>query len=327
VVEDLPCEMPERNDDIKSTSTSESISFSNSVLPIVQPQGQQPIPKQEFKRQQTLHVLFFSRKVQKPTYLQHKLEALHSFLLSPTAEIIRLLSLLSCTVILFLFGLYGTAAAVLTSCISSLLSLLISLPRPATLLGNNLEGSQHFGSMLFGPHQNCSTWYLYTGDRGIVDGILNKPMLVRTHARKTVRAYACWFGCAHVVQLLAMTYVGAQKGWDGVAMVMAMVLDFVFGIALYNHHFIARRFLREQGVHVKARTLEFTGRKSMIAAVLAYSGSQKVSWMNDILAPDVARNAMLERVCAGEMAAASRQERLAIRGLKMLRAEFPLKGL
>jgi hypothetical protein len=45
-----------------------------------------------------------------------------------------------------------------------------------------------------------------------------------------VRAYARWFGCAHVLQLLAMTYVAAQKGWDGVAMVIAMLLDFAFGI-------------------------------------------------------------------------------------------------
>jgi hypothetical protein len=65
----------------------------------------------------------------------------------------------------------------------------------------------------------------------------------------------------------------------------------------------------------------------MIAAVHAYSGSKNVAWMNDILAPDMARNSMLERVCAGETVAVSRQKRLAIRGLKILSTEFPLTEL
>lgn len=320
LVEDLPSSLQENKEPPCTVTTS--------VLPAGQTPTQQPaVPRQQFKRHQTLHVLFFSRNVRKPSYREHKIQMLQSFLSSSKVEILRLVALLSCTLVLCLFGLYGTAAAVFTSCISNIFSMLITLPRPSTLLDNNLENTQPFGCMLSGAHQNCSTWYLYAGDRGVVDGVLNKPMLDRAPVRKSVRAYACWFSCAHVLQLLAMTYVGAQKGWDGVAMVIAMLLDFVFGVVLYNHHFIARRFLLEQGVHVKARTLEFTGRKSMIAAVHAYSGSQKVGWMDDILVPDLGRNATLERVLAGDIAVVSRQERLAIRGLKMLKAEFPLAGL
>ncbi|KAF5136942.1 hypothetical protein E5D57_000716 [Metarhizium anisopliae] len=63
--------------------------------------------------------------------------------------------------------------------------------------------------MLVASHDNAMDGSLFVGDCGIMDTLFNKPMSV-VPENKAVHWAASWF------QLAAMTFVAAQKGWDGV---------------------------------------------------------------------------------------------------------------
>jgi len=142
-----------------------------------------------FRRMQQLHVLDFKRTVIKPTWhlkTVQLLSALHF-------EILSLIFLLAIVVLLCLYGLYGSAIAVLSGVVSKVACRLPVLRRPAGFLTNN---EKHDACMLVGVHRNCTTWYLYTGDRGLVDYLLNKPMI---EPLKPSTWLSDWFKIAHIV--------------------------------------------------------------------------------------------------------------------------------
>lgn len=103
--------------------------------------------------------------------------------------------------------------------------------------------------MLVAVHRNSSAWYLYIGDRAIVDYLLNKPMIVAPIANRWLLT---WFKLAHITQLLAMIFVAAQKGWDGVAMFILMLVDY---LSSWNRddEWLTRQWLETQGVSIDAK--------------------------------------------------------------------------
>lgn len=109
-------------------------------------------------------------------------------------EILNVLFLLAIVVLLCLRGLYGSAVAVLSGVVSKVACRLLVLRRPAGFLTNN---EKHDACMLVGVHRNCTTWYLYTGDRGVVDYLLNKPMI---EPLKPSVWLSGWFKIAHIVR-------------------------------------------------------------------------------------------------------------------------------
>lgn len=92
-----------------------------------------------------------------------------------------------------------------------------------------------------------------------------------------------------------MTYVAAQKGWDGLAMTILILFAWLFAWQ-FNNTALARRWLELAGVVVKARSFQFGGRTQMIGAVQVFSGSEVTGWMDGILAPCARREAWLERL-------------------------------
>ncbi|KAI9878618.1 MAG: hypothetical protein M1830_000385 [Pleopsidium flavum] len=248
-----------------------------------------PAPNQAaasiFRRYQELHVLDFSRTAIKPTWHLK----IHRLLSSLHFEILSTVFLLASAVLLGLYGLYGTAIAVLSGIISKIACRFLVLRRPPGFLTNN---EKHDACMLVGVHRNCSVWYLYIGDRGVVDYLLNKPMV---NPLKASIWLSGWFKIAHIVQLLAMTYVAARKGWDGVAMTILMLAAWTFSWQ-FEDKVMARHFLNASGVVIKARSFQFGGRTQMIGAIQSFSGSKVTSWMDSILAPCQRRQALLSRL-------------------------------
>jgi len=202
---------------------------------------------------------------------------LGKFLQSPAFEAAAFTFKLSIVIVLCLFGIYGTSATLLVGAISQLVSRSIRVQRPPEFLGNN---EIHDACMLVATHQNASTWYLFVGDRGIVDSLLNKTMV--QIPRQKVAAW--WFRQAHGIQLLAMTFAASQKGWDGVSLLTLLVVSTIFKLRFKND-LVARMFCEANGIAVKQESFEFSGRTCMLGAVQKISGSTSWAWMDDILVP------------------------------------------
>lgn len=149
--------------------------------------------------------------------------------------------------------------------------------------------------MLLSSHKNSSTWYLYIGDRGVVDSLLNKTMF---SIPRFGRVLTYWFRTAHIIQLLAMTFVAAQKGWDGIALLVLMLSAHIMNWR-YGKNQLARRWLATEGVCVKAKSFEFTGRTPMLGAIHQMSGTKVTSWMDEIMPPVPRRQAWLDRLSQG----------------------------
>jgi hypothetical protein len=125
-----------------------------------------------------------------------------------------------CVTLLFLsamsglFGLFGTGAAILSSVLFQLCRQFILVNRPSTYLLNN-EARHSTACVMVGIHQNDSTWHLYIGERGIVDSLLNKPMIMSV---TTVfgdmgnKYFAVFLRLLARLQLLSMAFVAAQGG-------------------------------------------------------------------------------------------------------------------
>lgn len=143
-----------------------------------------------FRRYQELHILDFSRAAINPTWNL----TIYRVLSSLFFEIVSIVFLLAVVVLLGLYGLYGTATAVLSGMLSKIACRFVVLRRPAGFLTNN---EKHDACMLVGAHRNCSVWYLYIGDRGVVDYLLNKPMIEPV---KPSIWLSGWFKIAHVVR-------------------------------------------------------------------------------------------------------------------------------
>ncbi|KAK6081010.1 hypothetical protein SCUP515_03152 [Seiridium cupressi] len=171
----------------------------------------------------------------------------------------------------------------------------IQLQRPCGYLENN---EHHDACMPLAPHQNALEWYLFVGDRYVVDTMLNKSML---HLILPQQVMACWwFNMAHVLQIAAMTFTAGQKGWDAVFLVLCLVFDRI-GRWYHRSTQLASDWLQDEGVEVDSHTFQFTGRAVMLGAIQLYSGTKVTMWMDDIMVPHPRRDAWLDYMKTGEI--------------------------
>ncbi|OAL38164.1 hypothetical protein AYO20_02616 [Fonsecaea nubica] len=174
--------------------------------------------------------------------------------------------------LLALCGAYGTCALLLLSCINALVSHRLPFHRPPGYLDNN--ETYDAACMLVAPHDNASTWHLYRGDRAIIDRLLNKPMLAITTER-SCRWLFWYFQLTHYLQLLAMTYVAAQKGWDGLLLLVFMVISRLARseAAAFMMPWSTRArgaaatWLQQNNIDVQTNTFRMAGRTQMIGAI------------------------------------------------------------
>ena len=130
---------------------------------------------------------------------------------------------------------------------------------------------------------------------GIVDTQLNKVMVVIPVTR-TTQVLTDWLKIAHVIQLLVMTFVAGQKGWNGVSLVILVAVDWILR-RRYSDRLIAERWLEDKGVNVKSKTFEFIGRTILLGAIVKFSNTARTDWMDDIVPRHPRREAWLSRLC------------------------------
>ena len=92
-----------------------------------------------------------------------------------------------------------------------------------------------------------------------------------------------YFRLAHVLQLLAMTFVAAQKGVDGICLMILLVIN-DGSQYLFGGHKMARQWLEAEKVSVDARTFIFSGRTPMIGAIHSLSQARNAAWMETLVA-------------------------------------------
>ena len=242
-----------------------------STVPVPQPQV---AAKAAFYRHQDLHIIRMSR-------INHHRTIRGTLLLiylSSAGKVVYQFILIGLVVVLCLIGAFGSAAVVLNGLISKLMCRILRAKRPSGYLQNN---ENHDACMLSAVHENAQTWYLYMGDRGVIDWMLNKTMLVTPSAN---RLQIFYFRLAHLMQLLAMTFVAAQKGIDGVSLMVLLVSN--YGLQyLFGGHKVARQWLEAEKVSVDVRTFRFSGRTPMIGVVHSLSQARDAAWMESLIAP------------------------------------------
>ena len=240
-----------------------------------------------FRRYQTLHVIDFSR--QKPTGLYGLYQLVDQVAESYIFKGTKFLLLLGIGVVLCLCGIFGTAMVLLIAVMTQFICQFLKVRRPPGYLDNN---ENHSACMLLSSHKNSSKWYLYIGDRGVVDSLLNKTMFsIPSYGRVLMH----WFHIAHIIQLMAMTFVAAQKGWDGIALLILLLSADAMHWR-YGKSQLARRWLKNEDVCVKAKSFEFTGRTTMLGAIHKMSGTKATTWMDEIMPPVPRRQAWLNRL-------------------------------
>ncbi|KAH8752202.1 hypothetical protein BGZ57DRAFT_804837 [Hyaloscypha finlandica] len=247
----------------------------------------------QFRRYQTLHILHCSHHRSAPA-LSHRV---FKFFTHQVSQIAIIFVLLGGFVVSCLFGLYGTGAAVLSSALFHLCRQFIHINRPDTYLLNN-EVDHSSGCMLAGIHSNASTWYLYTGDRGIIDSLLNKPMIlsITTSRYVNTKYLASFLRLLALLQLVSMTFVAAQKGWDGIGMLVLVILAWLSDIVVYGENQLTKRWLFSAGIEIKTKRFQFSGRATMIGAIQIFKKNPVEGWMDEILAPSDRRKLWLERL-------------------------------
>jgi len=241
------------------------------------------------RRYQTLHLLQFKHALPKKSWFI----ALDEFIISLACETVKLIFCIGIAVVLCLFGAFGTATIMFCGGISQMACRSFKVHRPCGYLKANEQEKETF--MLVGMHQNTSTWYLFAGDRSIVDSLLNKTMIVLPPSMwRMLLSYL--LRATHALQLLAMTFVAAQKGWDGVSLVILMLLNYLWGWR-HSDRFTVRRWMEVEGVNVNIKSFQFTGRTMMCGAIHCLSGSDNPAWMDEILSPHPRRDAWINRLC------------------------------
>ncbi|CAI4214285.1 unnamed protein product [Parascedosporium putredinis] len=243
--------------------------------------------KTNFGRRQLLKVLVVS-KLETSYNRRKKLRAITQTtrwkLFELFVSLIFAAALLACRLI-------GSGLLLAIGAFSRFLLHTVEFKRSALYLRNR---ETHDGCMLTSLHDNATAWTLYLGHRGMIDSLLNKPMVEPGRAHPIVRWY---FEFAEVPQVLAMTYVAAQKGWDGVAFVVLMGLMWA-STSLSGNNQHAARWLEEEGFVLDSFTCEFPGRSELLGAVQLLSTEKKTYWMNGILAPVPRREVWLRRIGA-----------------------------
>lgn len=249
-----------------------------------------------FRRYQTLHILEVHRGTPLP---QSRLKRLWR----AASHKVHIPLLLVLTILLALFGAYGTAATALLCIVTQIACRFVPVSRPLGYLENN-EVHQ-VACMLCAIHPNASDWYLYVGDRSSIDWLLNKTM-IQIEA-ENLTPWARGFRAAHYLQLLAMTFVAGNKGWDGVCLLCLLVINAFFKVIWeFPSHWAALQWISESNLTISAHRFRFTGRVPMLGAVQLLSTNRKlhmegaihgnVDWMDEILYPSERRRVWADQL-------------------------------
>jgi hypothetical protein len=206
-----------------------------------------------------------------------------------------LLAILDLITLAILYALYGTAACLVVTFFFRLSRRLVRVVRPPGYLTNNEGKNLKSACMLVAIHENASTWYLYRGDREVVDTLLNKPM-IHSITSPLGAGLAFFLRALGAFQLVAMTFVSAQKGWDGVGLLALITAAWVADRLYYSGDRLARSWMRREGVVIKARGFRFSGRTAMLGAIQLMKSEKLTSWMDGILAPSPRREVWLARL-------------------------------
>jgi hypothetical protein len=256
--------------------------------------GSKPSPSQkepEFRRHQFLHVIQLRRD---PKRAKCGLPASPPVVL----DIIHAVCLLAGGAVTILYGLYGTMSAIIISLSFLLARLCIKIQVPFEYLGDT-EGGRIPGCMLVSTHENSSTWYLFMGERGIIDGLLNKNMIYCVESRFGN------FGAGYLkrllrllgfAQLLAMTYVAAQQGWDGIALLIFVFVAWASEKLFYGDDMLAERWMNRHRIAYEARTFDFPGRTPMLGAIQIFKETPVYIWMDRILVPSERRDLWIKKL-------------------------------
>ncbi|KAK0644228.1 hypothetical protein B0T16DRAFT_417357 [Cercophora newfieldiana] len=245
-----------------------------------------------FRRYQTLRVLSCHRGPRPaPWFLPSKYSRAVIHLLSAICA-------LGCAAVLALSGAYGTTAVLLCATVSNVAaSFLVTVARPPGYLENNDPGSP--GSMLAAPHQNALEWDLFIGDRGVIDSLMNKSLFWIPPTRGTT-LFGRWLQIGDALQLAAMTFTAAQKGWDGVCMAGLLLVTWLIEIYNGRDTNLVQDWLRQEGVVVELKEFEFSGRFNMLGTIQLLTKTKVTSWMDDILVTHPRRDAWLKRLMNNE---------------------------
>ncbi|KAF2099166.1 hypothetical protein NA57DRAFT_76398 [Rhizodiscina lignyota] len=238
-----------------------------------------------FRRYQTLHVLRARFTTKRKRSMFDGARRTINFVGIAAMPILSIL-LVS---VLAMCGAYGTAVIVLCSMISQIAAKNTIIRRPPGYLQSN--ESCEDACMLMAPHQNAQEWTLFIGDRGIVDTLLNKPMIMVQDCRANSVA-AAWFTAANLLQLLAMTFVAGQKGWDGVCLVILMTAEFAFQWRTQSIR-LAKAWVAEAGIDAQVNSFQFGSRMIMLGAIEKFLGCKRTVWMDQIIPPHPRREAWL----------------------------------
>lgn len=201
-------------------------------------------------------------------------------------------------VFFFLFGCYETFAIVISSTVSKVVAHNVQIHRSSIYLKNN---ERHHAWMLVAAHENATEWHLYFGDRGVVDSLLNKQMFIVPTGRR-IKLFAHWFWVAHLIQLAAMTFVAAQRGWDGICSLALLVTQVAFDESHgRQHESLAKDWLEAEGIDANVKSFKFSGRFGLIGAVQLFSRSLVTRWMDTILVPHPRREVWLGQLRGDEL--------------------------
>ncbi|KAL8998217.1 MAG: hypothetical protein Q9169_002702 [Polycauliona sp. 2 TL-2023] len=245
-----------------------------------------------FSRPQKLHVIRLSRTSRSHA---NSHSSLKYRLLSRVWRSAYYVSLVCLIGVICLYGAFGSAAMVLNGLLAKLVCRHLRTERPPGYLENN---ENHEACMLTAVHENASTWYLYVGDRGVVDWMLNKTMLATPSA---TGMHTIYFRVAHVVQLLGMTFVAAQKGMDGITLVILLVVYYTI-THFHGSRRAAKAWLDAESVSFDAHTFQFSGRTPMVGAVYMISEARDAGWTETLLVSCPRRNVWLDELkCVAHM--------------------------
>ena len=149
---------------------------------------------QKIYRPQILNVFEFNIPNEQTLKRSHSRQAYNRLRTSTIFQTLLAVGLVGLCVVLTIFRVFGTVSVIPLCAISMFVAQSITIRRPAGYLRNN---EAHDACTLVAAHDNTMEWQIYTGDRGVVDTLVNKPMIILPEG-KGVRMAATWFYYARV---------------------------------------------------------------------------------------------------------------------------------
>ncbi|KKO96953.1 hypothetical protein THAR02_10941 [Trichoderma harzianum] len=252
--------------------------------------------RKQYGRRQVLNIIHVIRK-QPPGQKSAKRSVRGIFLpenwKGTVAVYVEIILATALTALLYIVGCIGSGSLVFIGGISRFCAHNTVIPRPRQYLWNREKYDK--GLMLVAVHENAAVWTLYHGDRGLIDSLLNKPMIGHLRPTQFRRFVYTWFRCAEVLQVIAMTFVAGQKGWDSLMLLILIIAVGGFS-KLYRYNMHARNWLHREGFEMVPFQCEFSGRTELMAAVQTLSTEKRPLWMDSIIAPVARREVLLQRL-------------------------------